>query len=153
MIGDQVEWNGLTWTVAALEGNRIRKVGVGFPEGRPGPGLFLLISCRIPRSESALRRLGTTTNHHSPFFSSLLDHACPSLPDRYSFLGLCLAVRRSSPSPSRPRPEAVQQSLDKLAERKLAEADQKVAKASLNRPSSSSPRDEALQSLEDLKSA
>lgn len=41
MIGDQVEWNGLTWTVAALEGNRIRKVGVKFPEGRPGPGLFL----------------------------------------------------------------------------------------------------------------
>ncbi|WP_134570785.1 potassium/proton antiporter, partial [Pseudomonas aeruginosa] len=41
VIGDQVEWNGLTWTVAALEGNRIRKVGVKFPEGRPGPGLFL----------------------------------------------------------------------------------------------------------------
>jgi cell volume regulation protein A len=36
-----VEWNGLTWTVAALDGNKIRKVGVKFPEGRPGPGLFL----------------------------------------------------------------------------------------------------------------
>lgn len=42
VVGDQVEWQGLTWTVAALEGNKIRKVGVKFPEGaRPGPGLFL----------------------------------------------------------------------------------------------------------------
>ncbi|WP_296216801.1 potassium/proton antiporter [Pseudomonas sp. UBA2684] len=42
VIGDQVEWQSLTWTVAAMEGNKIRKVGVKFPEGaRPGPGLFL----------------------------------------------------------------------------------------------------------------
>ena len=42
VIGDQVDWQGLTWTVAAMEGNKIRKVGVKFPEGvRPGPGLFL----------------------------------------------------------------------------------------------------------------
>ena len=42
VIGDQVEWNGLTWTVATMDGNKIRKVGVKFPEGaRPGPGLFL----------------------------------------------------------------------------------------------------------------
>jgi len=42
VIGDQVEWQGLTWTVAAMDGNKIRKVGVKFPEGaRPGPGLFL----------------------------------------------------------------------------------------------------------------
>ncbi|CAD5107349.1 potassium/proton antiporter [Zestomonas carbonaria] len=42
VIGDQVEWNGLTWTVAAMEGNKIRKIGVKFPDGaRPGPGLFL----------------------------------------------------------------------------------------------------------------
>jgi cell volume regulation protein A len=42
VIGDQVEWQGLTWTVAAMEGNKVRKVGVRFPEGsRPGPGLFL----------------------------------------------------------------------------------------------------------------
>ncbi|MGH8437067.1 MAG: potassium/proton antiporter [Pseudomonas sp.] len=42
VVGDQVEWNALTWTVAAMEGNKIRKVGVKFPEGsRPGPGLFL----------------------------------------------------------------------------------------------------------------
>ena len=42
VIGDQVEWQGLTWTVAAMEGNKIRKVGVKFPEGsRPGPGQFL----------------------------------------------------------------------------------------------------------------
>jgi cell volume regulation protein A len=42
VIGDQVEWQGLTWTVAAMQGNKIRKVGVKFPEGtRPGPSLFL----------------------------------------------------------------------------------------------------------------
>ncbi|WP_079203387.1 potassium/proton antiporter [Pseudomonas sp. CC6-YY-74] len=42
VIGDQVEWQGLLWTVAAMEGNKVRKVGVKFPEGsRPGPGLFL----------------------------------------------------------------------------------------------------------------
>jgi cell volume regulation protein A len=42
VIGDQVDWQSLTWTVAAMEGNKIRKVGVKFPEGvRPGPGLFL----------------------------------------------------------------------------------------------------------------
>ena len=42
VIGDQVEWQGLTWTVAVMDGNKIRKVGVKFPEGRrPGPGLFL----------------------------------------------------------------------------------------------------------------
>ncbi|MEG6660698.1 K+/H+ antiporter, partial [Pseudomonas aeruginosa] len=39
VIGDQVEWNGLTWTVAPLEGNRLRKVGGKGPEGRPGPGV------------------------------------------------------------------------------------------------------------------
>jgi cell volume regulation protein A len=42
VVGDQVEWQGLIWTVAAMEGNKIRKVGVKFPEGtRPGPGMFL----------------------------------------------------------------------------------------------------------------
>ncbi len=42
VVGDQVEWNGLTWTVASMDGNRIGKVGVKFPEGgRPGAGLFL----------------------------------------------------------------------------------------------------------------
>jgi cell volume regulation protein A len=42
VIGDQVQWQGLTWTVASMEGNKIRKVGVKFPEGsNPGPGLFL----------------------------------------------------------------------------------------------------------------
>lgn len=41
MIGDQVEWNGLTWTVALMEGNKVRKVGVRFPEGQAKPGLFL----------------------------------------------------------------------------------------------------------------
>lgn len=42
VVGDQVEWNGLTWTVAQMEGGEIRKVGVRFPEGsKPGPGLML----------------------------------------------------------------------------------------------------------------
>ncbi len=42
VVGDQVEWKGLTWTVASMDGNRIDKVGVRIPEGgRPGPGLFL----------------------------------------------------------------------------------------------------------------
>jgi cell volume regulation protein A len=42
VVGDQVEWNNTIWTVAVMDGNRIGKVGVRFPEGsRPGPGLFL----------------------------------------------------------------------------------------------------------------
>jgi cell volume regulation protein A len=41
IIGDQIEWSGLIWTVASLEDNRVRKVGVKFPEGRSGPALFL----------------------------------------------------------------------------------------------------------------
>jgi cell volume regulation protein A len=42
IVGDHVEWNGTVWTVAVMDGNRIMKVGVKFPEGsRPGPGLFL----------------------------------------------------------------------------------------------------------------
>jgi cell volume regulation protein A len=42
IVGDQVEWNGLIWTVAMMENNKVRKVGVKFPEGRsPGPSLFL----------------------------------------------------------------------------------------------------------------
>jgi len=43
VVGDQIEWNGLTWTVAATEGDRVLKVGLKFPEddSAPGPGLFL----------------------------------------------------------------------------------------------------------------
>ncbi|ADR62408.1 Na(+)/H(+) antiporter [Pseudomonas sp. XWY-1] len=42
VVGDQVEWHGTIWTVATMDGNKIQKVGVRFPEGtRPGPGLFL----------------------------------------------------------------------------------------------------------------
>ncbi len=42
VVGDQIEWNGLTWTVAQMEGERVSKVGLRFPDGsRPGPGLFL----------------------------------------------------------------------------------------------------------------
>ncbi|MDF2487517.1 MAG: cvrA [Pseudomonas sp.] len=42
IVGDQIEWNNTLWTVAVMDGNKILKVGVKFPEGtRPGPGLFL----------------------------------------------------------------------------------------------------------------
>lgn len=37
VVGDQVEWNGLTWTVAQMEGSRIQKVGLKFPEGKGMP--------------------------------------------------------------------------------------------------------------------
>ncbi|MCU1718361.1 potassium/proton antiporter [Pseudomonas sp. 5P_3.1_Bac2] len=41
VIGDQVQWQSLVWTVASMEGNKILKVGVRFPEGsRPGPALM-----------------------------------------------------------------------------------------------------------------
>jgi cell volume regulation protein A len=33
VVGDQVEWNGLTWTVAQMDGHHIRKIGLRFPEG------------------------------------------------------------------------------------------------------------------------
>lgn len=41
VVGDQVEWNGLTWTIAALEGNKIKKIGLKFPDDKPRQGLFL----------------------------------------------------------------------------------------------------------------
>ncbi|SPX52568.1 Uncharacterised protein [Klebsiella pneumoniae] len=28
MIGDQVEWDGLTWTIAEMDGNQVSKIGV-----------------------------------------------------------------------------------------------------------------------------
>ncbi|RRV40526.1 potassium/proton antiporter [Stutzerimonas stutzeri] len=41
VVGDQVEWNGLTWTVAAMETGEVRKVGLKFPDGdKPGPQLM-----------------------------------------------------------------------------------------------------------------
>ncbi|MFI8741389.1 potassium/proton antiporter [Stutzerimonas zhaodongensis] len=40
VTGDQIEWNGLTWTIAAMEHGQVRKVGLKFPEGnKPGPSL------------------------------------------------------------------------------------------------------------------
>ena len=101
-----------------------------------------------------MRRPGATTNLHSPFFESLLDHACPPLLIATLFLGLCLASPPLLAQSEPPSAEAVQQSLDKLAERKLAEADQKVVKARLEQTLKFlAARDEALQSLEDLKKA
>ncbi len=32
VVGDQVEWNGLTWTVAEMDGHSIHKIGLKFPE-------------------------------------------------------------------------------------------------------------------------
>jgi len=41
VVGDQFQWNGLTWTVAAMEAGEVRKVGLKFPEGdKPGPQLM-----------------------------------------------------------------------------------------------------------------
>jgi cell volume regulation protein A len=40
VVGDQVEWKGLTWTVAQMEADHIRKIGVKFPEGDRPFGLF-----------------------------------------------------------------------------------------------------------------
>ena len=41
VVGDQVEWSGGTWTVALMDGKRIRKIGLKLPQGRPGPALLL----------------------------------------------------------------------------------------------------------------
>jgi cell volume regulation protein A len=41
VVGDQVEWAGRTWTVALMDGKRIRKIGLKLPEGRTGPVLLL----------------------------------------------------------------------------------------------------------------
>ncbi len=42
VVGDHIEWNGLTWTVATMEGGEVRKVGLKFPEdSKPGPALML----------------------------------------------------------------------------------------------------------------
>jgi cell volume regulation protein A len=34
VLGDHIEWQGLTWAVAQMENNKVRKVGVKFPEGK-----------------------------------------------------------------------------------------------------------------------
>lgn len=42
VVGDQVEWAGLLWTVAQMDGHRIRKVGLRIPGAKPaGAGLLL----------------------------------------------------------------------------------------------------------------
>jgi len=42
VVGDQVEWSGLTWTIAAMEGGEVLKVGLKFPEGsKPGAAFVL----------------------------------------------------------------------------------------------------------------
>ena len=42
VVGDQVEWAGLTWTIAAMEGGQVLKVGLRFPEGsKPGAAFML----------------------------------------------------------------------------------------------------------------
>ncbi|MFC0709338.1 potassium/proton antiporter [Azorhizophilus paspali] len=43
VVGDQVKWNGMTWTVAATEGDRVRKVGLKFPEDGSRSAPILLI--------------------------------------------------------------------------------------------------------------
>ena len=34
VLGDHIEWQGLTWAVALMDGNKVSKVGVKFPEGK-----------------------------------------------------------------------------------------------------------------------
>ena len=34
VLGDHIEWQGLTWAVALMEANKVSKVGVKFPEGK-----------------------------------------------------------------------------------------------------------------------
>ncbi|WP_205342800.1 potassium/proton antiporter [Denitrificimonas caeni] len=34
VLGDHIEWQGLTWAVALMEANKVSKVGVRFPEGK-----------------------------------------------------------------------------------------------------------------------
>ena len=42
VVGDQVDWAGLTWTIAAMEGGQVLKVGLKFPEGsKPGAAFVL----------------------------------------------------------------------------------------------------------------
>lgn len=41
VLGDHLEWQGLTWTVALMDGHKVSKVGLKFPEGkRPELPLF-----------------------------------------------------------------------------------------------------------------
>lgn len=42
ILGDQIEWQGMTWTVARMERNHIRKIGLKLPErGQSQTALFL----------------------------------------------------------------------------------------------------------------
>ncbi|MFV0454495.1 MAG: potassium/proton antiporter [Pseudomonas sp.] len=42
VVGDQVEWAGLSWTIAAMEGGQVLKVGLKFPDGsKPGAAFVL----------------------------------------------------------------------------------------------------------------
>lgn len=34
VLGDHIEWQGLTWAVALMDANKVSKVGVRFPEGK-----------------------------------------------------------------------------------------------------------------------
>lgn len=36
IVGDHIEWGNLVWTVAQVEGNEVRKVGLRFPDGPAG---------------------------------------------------------------------------------------------------------------------
>ncbi len=42
VVGDQIQWGGLTWTIASMEGSDVKKIGLKFPDdGNPALGLLL----------------------------------------------------------------------------------------------------------------
>src|SRR5690606_7684196 len=113
VVGDQVEWNGLTWTVAQMEGPRIQKVGLKFPEGKGMPlgRTFCSAAAATPRRRPAgPAPAADRCRHVMPLIRSLF------------LLLLCLPPFLLAAEP--PTREAVDASLAALPDRKLPENQQ-----------------------------